>query len=324
MKIYYKGECKYMIDKFNRKITYARISLTEKCNLKCKYCMPKGFCAKNSNELSDEQIKNIIKALLDLGINKIRFTGGEPLMRKNAIGLLNEVCSFAPIEWVITTNGTTLKRDALALKKAGIKHINISLDTLDSKDYKNLTGSDLKNALDGLYAALDAGFDTIRINAVLIKGISEKQIENLAKITLKHNIDVRFIELMPIGQCAEYSENHLLKANAVLDILKDLKIGVQDAHAPAKYYKFDGAKGRVGLIAPMSCNFCSECNRIRITADGKLKPCLHSDIEINLCDVLHNEDLIKKRIQEAVNIKPERHYLDENIYIKRNMTCIGG
>ena len=324
MKIYYKGECKYMIDKFNRKITYARISLTEKCNLKCKYCMPKGFCAKNSNELSDEQIKNIIKALLDLGINKIRFTGGEPLMRKNAIELLNEVCSFAPIEWAITTNGTTLKRDALALKKAGIKHINISLDTLDSKDYKNLTGSDLKNALDGLYAALDAGFDTIRINAVLIKGISEKQIENLAKITLKHNIDVRFIELMPIGQCAEYSENHLLKANAVLDILKDLKIGVQDAHAPAKYYKFDGAKGRVGLITPMSCNFCSECNRIRITADGKLKPCLHSDIEINLCDVLHNEDLLKKRIQEAVNIKPERHYLDENIYIKRNMTCIGG
>ena len=313
-----------MIDKFNRKITYARISLTEKCNLKCKYCMPKGFCAKNSNELSDEQIKNIIKALLDLGINKIRFTGGEPLMRKNAIGLLNEVCSFAPIEWAITTNGTTLKNDALALKKAGIKHINISLDTLDSQDYKTLTGSYLKNAVDGFYAALDAGFETIRINAVLIKGISEKQIENLAKITLKHNVDVRFIELMPIGQCAEYSENHLLKANAVLDILKDLKIGVQDAHAPAKYYKFDGAKGRVGLITPMSCNFCSECNRIRITADGKLKPCLHSDIEINLCDVLHNEDLLKKRIQDAVNIKPERHYLDENIYIKRNMTCIGG
>ncbi len=313
-----------MIDKFNRKITYARISLTEKCNLKCKYCMPKGFCAKNSNELSDEQIKNIIKALLDLGINKIRFTGGEPLMRKNVIELLNEVCSLAPIEWAITTNGTTLKRDALALKKAGIKHINISLDTLDSQDYKTLTGSDLKNALNGLYAALDVGFDTIRINAVLIKGISEKQIENLAKITLKHNIDVRFIELMPIGQCAEYSENHLLKANAVLDILKDLKIGVQDAHAPAKYYKFDGAKGRVGLITPMSCNFCSECNRIRITADGKLKPCLHSDIEINLCDVLHNEDLLKKRIQEAVNIKPERHYLNENQFIIRNMSQIGG
>ena len=313
-----------MIDKFNRKITYARISLTEKCNLKCKYCMPKGFCAKNSNELSDEQIKNIIKALLDLGINKIRFTGGEPLMRKNVIELLNEVCSLAPIEWAITTNGTTLKHDAVALKKAGIKHINISLDTLDSQDYKTLTGSDLKNALNGLYAALDVGFDTIRINAVLIKGISEKQIENLAKITLKHNIDVRFIELMPIGQCAEYSENHLLKANAVLDILKDLKIGVQDAHAPAKYYKFDGAKGRVGLITPMSCNFCSECNRIRITADGKLKPCLHSDIEINLCDVLHNEDLLKKRIQEAVNIKPERHYLNENQFIIRNMSQIGG
>lgn len=313
-----------MIDKFNRKITYARISLTEKCNLKCKYCMPKGFCAKNSNELSDEQIKNIIKALLDLGINKIRFTGGEPLMRKNVIELLNEVCSLAPIEWAITTNGTTLKHDAVALKKAGIKHINISLDTLDSQDYKTLTGSDLKNAVDGFYAALDAGFETIRINAVLINGISEKQIENLAKITLKHNIDVRFIELMPIGQCAEYSENHLLKANAVLDILKDLKIGVQDAHAPAKYYKFDGAKGRVGLITPMSCNFCSECNRIRITADGKLKPCLHSDIEINLCDVLHNEDLLKKRIQEAVNIKPERHYLNENQFIIRNMSQIGG
>lgn len=313
-----------MIDKFNRKITYARISLTEKCNLKCKYCMPKGFCAKNSKELSDEQIKNIIKALLDLGINKIRFTGGEPLMRKNVIELLNEVCSLAPIEWAITTNGTTLKHDAVALKKAGIKHINISLDTLDSQDYKTLTGSDLKNAVDGFYAALDAGFETIRINAVLINGISEKQIENLAKITLKHNVDVRFIELMPIGQCAEYSENHLLKANAVLDILKDLKIGVKDAHAPAKYYKFDGAKGRVGLITPMSCNFCSECNRIRITADGKLKPCLHSDIEINLCDVLHNEDLLKKRIQEAVNIKPERHYLNENQFIIRNMSQIGG
>ena len=313
-----------MIDKFNRKITYARISLTEKCNLKCKYCMPNGFCSINSNELSDEQIKNIVKALLSLGINKIRFTGGEPLIRKNVIELLDEVCTFAPIDWAITTNGTTLKHGAIYLKKAGIKHINISLDTLDSKDYKALTGADLQNALEGFYTALDVGFDTIRINSVLIKGISEKQIENLAKLTLKHNVDVRFIELMPIGQCAEYSESHLLKADVVFQILKDLQIDVQDAHAPAKYYKLKGAKGRVGLITPMSCNFCSDCNRIRITADGKLKPCLHSDIEINLCDVLHNEDLLKKRIQDAVNIKPERHYLNENMYIKRNMSCIGG
>ena len=313
-----------MIDKFDRKITYARISLTEKCNLKCKYCMPQDFCNAKNNELSDEEIKNIIKALLNLGINKIRFTGGEPLMRKNVIELLNEVCSFAQIDWAITTNGTTLKHNALALKKAGIKHINISLDTLNSQDYKNLTGADLQNALDGFYKALDVGFEKIKINAVLIKGISEKQIENLAKLTLKYNVDVRFIELMPIGQCAEYSKEHLLKASYVLEILKDLKIANQDAHAPAKYYKFNGARGRVGLITPMSCNFCSECNRIRITADGKLKPCLHSDIEIDLCDVLHNQDLLEKRIQQAINIKPERHYLNENIYIKRNMSCIGG
>ena len=320
----YGRQCDSMLDKFNRKITYARISLTEKCNLKCKYCMPQNGCKIHINELSDKEVENIVKALLDEGIEKIRFTGGEPLMRKNVLPLLKRICSFAPIDWAITTNGTTLKHDALTLKKAGIKHINISLDTLDDEDYNTLTGGSLKSALDGLESALDAGFETTRINAVLMRGISEKQIESLAKFTLKHNVDVRFIELMPIGGCAKWSKEYLLKADKVLEIMPELKISTQATNAPAKYYKLPDAKGRVGIITPMSCNFCSDCNRIRITADGKIKPCLHSDIEVNLTDVLHNYDLLRKRIKYAVNIKPERHYLNENQFIMRNMSQIGG
>lgn len=313
-----------MTDSFARKITYARISLTESCNLNCIYCNPEKICKINENELSDTQIESIIKALLAEGIKKIRFTGGEPLVRKNIIPFLHRVCSLAPINWAITTNGTTLKDHACELKKAGINHINISLDTLDDDEYKDLTGGTLKKVLDGIDKVFSMGFETVRINAVLVKGISEKQIKHLAGLTINNNVDVRFIELMPIGECVEWSKKHFMNASSVLDVLPDLQDAKQDIHAPAKYYKLPDAKGRVGIITPMSCNFCEDCNRIRITADGKIKPCLHSDMEIELKDVLEDEKMLRERIRDAVFVKPERHYLDENKFIKRNMSQIGG
>lgn len=313
-----------MQDRFMRSITYARLSLTGACNLHCCYCRPtQSF--QSVQALSDRQVVTLVQALHRCGIRKIRFTGGEPLLRPGVRDLLTEICRIPGIEWAITTNGLTLAQDAAWLHQIGIQRMNISLDTTNAVQYHALSGGDVRAVLDGLHASQQAGFAQIKLNTVLIRGVTESQFSALAGWTQTQPLDVRFIELMPIGACRAWAQAHFLPAQTVLDALPDLQPEPSDdRHAPARYFRLPDARGRIGLITPMSCDFCAACNRIRITCDGKLKPCLHADTEIDLAPVLDDPDALAARIRDGILHKPARHHLQEQRFIARCMTSIGG
>lgn len=285
--------------------------------------MPAGACP-SPWPLDDQQVETLVRALAAFGVRKIRFTGGEPLARPGVRALLERVCRVPGVEWAITTNGSTLARDAGWLRRAGVERVNVSLDAVDADVYRALSGGDVRDALAGLEAALAAGFQQVRINAVLVRGASEGQIARLADWTREYPVDVRFIELMPTGPCRDWAETHFLPARAVLDALPALEDAAQDAHAPARYYRLPGAPGRVGLITPMSCHFCDACNRIRITCDGKLRPCLHAETEIDLRPALDDAQALAALLRAGVRAKPARHHLDERRFGARSMNQIGG
>lgn len=312
-----------MTDRFGRAITYARLSLTDNCNLRCRYCMPPGR-VPGGQAMDDAQIVCLVQALAGMGVRKIRFTGGEPLVRPGVRPLLEQVCREPGIDWAITTNGTTLARDADWLRRAGVSRVNISLDTLDAAAYRALTGGAVEDARRGVEAALAAGFRQVRLNAVLVRGVSEGQIAALAEWTRSWPVDVRFIELMPMGACRDWAREHFLPARAVREALPALRETDQEPHAPARYFRLPGAKGRVGLITPLSGHFCADCNRIRITFDGRLKPCLHADTEIDLRPALGDPAALQELLRQGVQCKPERHHLGENQFIRRDMSQIGG
>lgn len=315
-----------MKDEFGRDIYYLRLSVTDLCNLRCVYCMPEDGIEKrcHSDILSVEEIEEIVRASVACGIRKVRVTGGEPLVRNGIIDICRRISAIPGVEELcITTNGTLLPQYAKPLKEAGVKRLNISLDTLNDEKYKMITrNGDLKDILSGIHAALDAGFESIKINAVLIGGVNDNEIPALLDLTRRNNINVRFIELMPIGECADWSHERFISNSKVLEAAPEL-IEAGSAGV-AKLYRLPGGIGTVGLISPISSHFCPTCNRIRVTADGKLKPCLHSSDEVNLRG-LHGQELIDT-IKNAVRIKPSRHHLDENAASdsQRNMNAIGG
>lgn len=314
-----------MTDTFARDITYARISLTDYCNLSCRYCMPPCSAQQHRDMLSYDELERLIQGLAAAGVRKIRFTGGEPTVRPGMLDFLDRVCKMPGIDtWALTTNALTLAQDAKRLRRAGITLINLSLDTMDADEYHRLTGGRFADTLAGLEAALDAGFARVKLNAVLIKGMSEKQISPLAAWARERPVDVRFIELMPMGPCQDWATAHFLPASAVLDALPGLVPDVPEPHAPATYYRLPGFLGRIGLITPMSCDFCEACNRIRITADGNVRACLHADDEIDLRAVLDDPEALTLRLAEVVDTKPERHLLGEGQFIRRGMAQVGG
>lgn len=315
-----------MNDKFGRDIYYLRLSVTDLCNLRCVYCMPEEGVEKrcHSDILTIEEIEEIVRATVACGIRKVRVTGGEPLVRKGIIDICRRISSIPEIqELCITTNGTLLPQYASQLKEAGVKRLNISLDTLNDEKYKMITRTgSLKDTLNGIDAALEAGFENIKINAVLIGGVNDSEIPALLDLTRNKSINVRFIELMPIGECAGWSHERFISNSKVLEAAPELsEVG---SSGVAKLYRLPGGVGTVGLISPISAHFCPTCNRIRVTADGKLKPCLHSSEEVNLRGV-HGQALVDT-IRSAVSIKPQKHHLDENpsSESKRNMNAIGG
>ena len=300
--------------------------MTDLCNLRCVYCMPeKGVEKRCHNEiLSVEEIEEIVRASALCGINKVRITGGEPLVRKGIIDICRRISEIPGIKEVdMTTNGTLLPKYASKLKEAGVKRLNISLDTLDAKKYKEITrcGS-LEEVLDGINVAVEAGFDNIKINIVLIGGVNDNEIPAFVEMTRDKKIHVRFIELMPIGECAGWSRERFISNDAVLDKIPELTS--EGVSGVAQLYRLPGGQGTVGLISPISSHFCPTCNRIRITSDGKLKPCLHSADEVDLKG-LHGQKLADV-IAGAISSKPLKHLLDENdtSYSKRNMNAIGG
>ncbi len=318
-----------MFDLYGRKINYLRISVTDLCNLRCKYCMPEKGIKKIEHKeiLTLEEIQKVTEKFVDIGVSKVRITGGEPLVRHNVLKLAESIGKMDKVkDLAMTTNGTLLKKYARDLKNVGLNRLNISLDTLNEEKYSKITKSGkLKDVLEGIEAAKKEGLRPIKLNVVLIKGFNENEIEDFVNLTKYEDIDVRFIELMPIGELKYWSLNKYLSNQVVLEKLPALmEIKSCDISSPARYYKLPNAKGKVGLINPISCKFCENCNRIRLTADGKIKPCLHSNDEIDLKKMLRDGKDITELITNVIVSKPKEHNLEDGNYIKRDMTAIGG
>lgn len=318
-----------MIDTFGREIYYLRLSVTDRCNLRCRYCMPAdGICNKKRHEemLTEDEMVMAVRAAASLGIRKLRLTGGEPLVKKNILSICERCAAVDGIrELCMTTNGTLLPTMAGALKAAGVSRLNISLDTLDAEKYAAITRVGmLDEALRGIEAALDAGFAGIKINAVLIGGFNDGEIPALAELTRRWPVDVRFIELMPMTENETFGKNAYVPDEAVLTALPELVPAPQN-DGVARLYRLPGAKGNVGLISAVSNHFCAGCNRIRLTADGKLKPCLHSDRECSIKGL--SEEEMRREIEKVILAKPACHAplsALERSHAGRNMNQIGG
>ena len=317
-----------MIDSYGREITYMRVSVTELCNLRCRYCMPEdGVCKKSHEEmLTEDEMIQAIEAAASLGIRKLRITGGEPLIKKNIVSICRRAAAVPGIREVcITTNGTLLPELAKPLREAGVKRLNISLDTLDPEKFRYISRvGELEQALAGIRAALEAGFEKVKLNAVLIGGFNDDEIPALAELTRQYPLDVRFIELMPMYDSGDFGPEAFIPYKVVLEKLPELVEEAPDGGV-AKLYRLPGAKGSVGLINPVSAHFCAACNRIRLTADGKLKPCLHSGDEYSLKG--KDFDGMVEELRCAILHKPSWHgALDASNRSRagRNMNQIGG
>jgi len=320
---------KILKDNFNRKIEYLRISVTDRCNSRCKYCMPAGGTEFKLHDeiLSFEEITNIVSVFAKLGVKKIRLTGGEPLVRRDIVDLVRKISNIEGItEITLTTNGLLLKKYAKQLKEAGLDRVNISIDSLDEKKYSLITrGSNLKDVLEGIEETKKVGLEPIKLNTVLVKGFNDDEIENLVNLTKDNNYDVRFIELMTIGNTSNWSRDRYLSNEIVLKKIKKLeRVIKKDKNSPADYYQIPGYKGRVGLINPISCGFCSNCNRVRLTSTGNLKLCLHSDVEYDLKEYAYDEYKLEEKLLEIIKEKPKEHKLNQGVVIKKNMFQIGG
>ncbi|RJP25885.1 MAG: GTP 3',8-cyclase MoaA [Candidatus Abyssobacteria bacterium SURF_5] len=298
-----------------RTINYLRISVTDLCNYRCIYCMPSGRVRRlpHSEILSFEEIATVVRAAVPLGINKLRLTGGEPLVRKGVPKLVEMLARVPGIEEIyLTTNGSLLEKLALPLKRSGLTRINISLDSLRPDRYREITrGGDLEKLWRGIAAAEKAGFSPIKLNVVMIKGINDDEIEEIAALTFDRSYEIRFIEYMPLGPCdvsaqfvhvpAEEIKRRLAKLGALMPLPK------WNSSGPAERFQLQGARGTLGFISAMSHNFCATCNRIRLTADGRLLSCLFSGQTVEVKSLLRSSappSRLKEAIQLAISLKP--------------------
>ena len=315
-----------MKDRYGRTIKYLRLSVTDLCNCRCVYCMGENGVPRlpHSAILSFEEIEEIVRAAVSLGVTKVRLTGGEPLVRRGIDELVRRLRGIEGVEELaMTTNGARLAEYAARLKSAGLDRLNVSLDTLDPEKFRRITRiGELRDTLDGLDAARRAGFEHIKLNTVLIGGVNDDEIAEIAALAKDGAFDVRFIELMPIGECTDWDRRRFLPAERVLEYLpKGERVpsdGVAELWRPA------GFRGTVGLIRPLSHRFCADCDRIRVTADGCLKPCLHSAREIPLRGK-HGEALVRT-IAEGMQTKPREHHMADGhaSESRRSMNRIGG
>ena len=321
-----------MKDSYGRDINYLRISLTENCNLRCIYCLPEDYSPQQYDEmktLSEENVLSIINGAKEIGIKKIRLTGGEPLLRKDIVSIVSGIKKIGIDEIYITTNGTLLSEKIKSLCKAGLSGINISLDSLEEKQFKEITrGGKLSKVLEGIEKSYDFGLK-VKINSVIIKGINENAIRDLAELTLKKGIDVRFIELMPVGQGRKFTR---IKNQEIHDMLQEI-YGFEKEYfeikGVAKYFKLKNSLGKIGFISPINSCFCDSCNKIRITSDGNIKRCLNINGHKNIKEYLDKgveKEIIEDILKEEILKKPEKHLFgkendDEEM---KNMNQIGG
>jgi len=331
-----------MVDAFGRRIDYLRISVTDRCNLRCVYCMPPGGIAWQPREstLSYEEILTVVRAAVPLGITRVRLTGGEPLVRPGLVNLVRDIAAIQGIQDLsLTTNGILLAQLAAPLAEAGLRRVNISLDTLDPARFRHLTRlGDIERVWAGIHAAESAGLVPIKINTVVIRGTNDDELCDLARLTLAHPWHVRFIELMPVGNSSAWGDGfaaeggRFLSAREMMERLSPLRLlrpeQVPAGNGPTRIFRIPGSVGTVGFISPVSEHFCSSCNRLRLIANGQLRPCLFSDEEIDLRSALRagaTRDELCALIRCAVARKPAGHHLAEHpVPLERAMAQIGG
>ena len=305
-----------MLDGYERNTDYARISLTDKCNLRCVYCMPEDKVYENNlinDTLSFNDYKFIINGLSQVGIKKIKFTGGEPLLYPHLIELIKYAhyeCNIDDIS--ITTNGIGLNEIAYELKRSGLKSVNISLDSLKSYKYKSITrGGNLTDVLKSINRCLELGIK-VKINCVVIKRFNDDEVYDFIEMANYYPIDVRFIELMPLGEGEYFYENGYFNISNFINDIDELYKIEDEKGSTARLYQAKYAKGRIGIITPISCQFCNTCNRIRITSDGKIKLCLHSNEETDIRYYLNKPMIFKEVLKEIILKKPDKHNLLES------------
>lgn len=325
-----------LIDRCNRKLNYLRISITDRCNLKCIYCVPYDFIPKLPHKeiLSYEEILHIVRISVRLGISKVRITGGEPLVRKGVYDFLNRLTKIEGLlDISLTTNGVLLKDNINKIKSAGIKRINISLDTLNRKKFRQIAGYDFFNQIwEGIELAQKMGFDPIKINVVPLKGVNYDELLDIAALSIAYPFHIRFIEYMPMGTNQMEIDRHLLfpeikKQINQLGKMIPVEKGMNDG--PAERFKFESARGEIGFIRPISRHFCNTCNRLRLTASGQLRPCLMSDVQVDLKTPLRkgcSDDELAEVFLKAVRLKPSEHNLsvDHPAGVSAQMCAIGG
>lgn len=323
-----------LIDPFNRIISYIRISVTDRCNLRCRYCVDGSFPFVPHEEiLKYEEIVRFVRIAAQLGVTKVRLTGGEPLARKNIVSLFRDLAATEGIRDIsLTTNGVFLGDKIEELKEAGLKRVNISLDTLKRDRFAYITGVDaFDQVIASIMKTISLGIDPIKINVVVIRGFNDDEVADFADIAKKFGVDVRFIEFMPFGDSDLWDSTKTVPSEELERLIREhhaLLPSTQSSGGPARMFRFDEGKGRIGFISPVSSHICSECNRIRLTADGKIRPCLFSNIHYSIKDLLRSnasEAEIRERIIQIVMEKPEKKR--ETGYVRKcqlSMRNIGG
>ena len=323
-----------LIDSYQRPIEYIRLSVTDRCDLRCSYCLPKDFKDFQEPEewLSFAEIERIIRAFTELGTHRVRITGGEPLVRKGLPELIQRLSALPKLDDLsLSTNATRLTKLAQPLADAGISRINVSLDTLRADRFKAITGGKLQKVLDGLMAARAAGLQPVKINMVVMKDTNEDEVEDMVEFCLEHGFTLRFIETMPMGDTGQSAQQQYIDLKEIKQRLEQrysLIPGTMPGGGPARYVRVEGSDLRIGFITPMSQHFCETCNRVRLSVDGTLHLCLGQNDAYPLRDLLRSgisDDELKAHIQHAITQKPERHHFNESPQqIVRFMSMTGG
>ncbi len=323
-----------LTDKFGRTIEYLRLSVTDRCDLRCNYCMPEGFKDFETPDdwLSFDEIERVIRIFGELGTKRIRITGGEPLVRKNLAELASRLSSLPGIEDLsLSSNATRLQKQAAPLKQAGISRINVSLDTLRADRFKEITGGKLEKVLKGLMAAKEAGFQPVKINMVIMRGVNDDEIEDMVQFCIEHDFTLRFIETMPMGDTGRNASLQYIPLNEIHARLAKKYTLIQtkmNGGGPARYVRIEGTELRIGFITPMSQHFCDTCNRVRLSVDGTLYLCLGQEASYPLRELLRagiTDEELKQHIQKAIDLKPEKHeFSDKPEKLVRFMSMTGG
>jgi cyclic pyranopterin phosphate synthase len=323
-----------LIDPFGRSIEYVRLSVTDRCDLRCSYCIPKGFKGFDEPDhwLTFDEIERVIGIFGKLGVKRIRLTGGEPLVRKDMPRLAARLAALPGIEDLsLSTNATRLDKHAAELKAAGVSRINVSLDTLRAERFKQITQGKLDKVMSGLMAAKQAGLNPIKINMVVMAGVNDDEVEDMVEFCLEHGFTLRFIETMPMGDTGRLASSHYVNLQTVKQHLAkhfELIPGVMPGGGPARYVQVAGTELRIGFITPISQHFCETCNRVRLSADGTLYLCLGQNDKVELRPLLRSgisDAELEQAIIDAIAIKPERHEFNEHPeQVVRFMSITGG